>query len=156
MLPQSNQNASKHGQVPATRSPQSIAPLPTWKMADKATLSQALSRVCALQRQYGKTQGELETLVEGFAWALADYAPEQVIAALGQHIRSSPNIPTPSEIIAIIDPPKEPFKPDWSYYNHLLALTKEQGPYAVTQYEADYLAACERHSLGKMGGEGAR
>lgn len=109
-----------------------------------------------MQRQYGKTQGELETLVEGFAWALADYAPEQVIAALGQHIRSSPNIPTPSEIIAIIDPPKEPFKPDWSYYNHLLALTKEQGPYAVTQYEADYLAACERHSLGKMGGEGAR
>jgi len=103
-----------------------------------------------LQRQYGKTQGELETLVEGFAWALADYTPEEVIHALGQHIRRSPNIPTPSEIIAIIDPPVEPFKPDWAFYNHLRDLVKQGGAYAVTQEEADYMTACEKHSLGKL------
>lgn len=103
-----------------------------------------------MQRQYGKTSAELETLVDGFAWALADYSVADVIAAIGQHIRKSPNIPTPSEIVAIIDPPVEPFKPDWAYYNRLRELARDGGPYALSADEIEYIQTCERHSQANM------
>lgn len=85
-------------------------------------------------------------LVEGFAWALADHDTADVINAIGIYVRKNPNIPTPSEIIAIINPPIPPFKPDWAFYNRLVGMIKESGAYAVTSEELDYINACEAHS----------
>ncbi|MBP3958366.1 hypothetical protein J8F10_24215 [Gemmata sp. G18] len=76
--------------------------------SDKERLSIALSQVCALQKQYGKTQAELETLVEGFCWALEDYPMDRILGALAQYVRTKSDIPAPADLVAIIDPPREP------------------------------------------------
>lgn len=69
---------------------------------DKPALSRALSAICVLQAQYGKTPAELKTLVDGFYWALDEYTLEQILKALKEFVKQKPTIPTPSDIIGII------------------------------------------------------
>lgn len=70
-------------------------------------MAEILSQVCALQKQYGKTQAELETLVEGFSWVLADYPMPKIIKAFREYVISHSDIPAPSDIIKLI---KEDFE----------------------------------------------
>lgn len=79
--------------------------------AEKAQLAEALGKVCALQKQYGKTQAELKTLVEGFCWVLADYPMPVILDALAQYIRHNSDIPAPADLVKIIDPPKPELSP---------------------------------------------
>lgn len=119
-----------------------------WTGNEKAALSQILGRVCALQRQYGKSPDDLETLVEGFAWALEGYPLKTVSKAIATYVRSHPDIPTPADIIKILDPPKKEWSPDWEYYRALRDRQKS-GPYALGKKEIDYVYACEEYSLSR-------
>lgn len=74
----------------------------------KMQLAEILSQICALQKNYGKTQTELETLVEGFSWALAGYSMRQIIPAMRKYVLNNSDIPSPSDIIRIIEKPNEP------------------------------------------------
>jgi hypothetical protein len=56
---------------------------------------------------YGKTPAQLENLSGLFVVALGGYTYETVKAAFMIHIRRSSKLPTPADIINIIDPPKE-------------------------------------------------
>lgn len=80
--------------------------------ADKALLSLALGKVCALQKQYGKTAAELETLVEGFCWILEDYPMPAILQAMKTYVAQKADIPTPADLKAIIDPPPQPLSRD--------------------------------------------
>jgi hypothetical protein len=122
----------------------------SWQDQDKVKLNRALAQVCALQRQYGKSPSELSTLVEGFAWALSPYPIAKVIEAIGKYILMRPDIPTPSDIKNIIDPPKPEWSPDWAFYSSLKKMKDERGGYAVDNDEIEYINACERHSLNRM------
>lgn len=84
-----------------------------------------LANVCALQGQYGKTVAELETLVEGFCWVLGGYPVDDIIAAIGQHIRQRRDIPKPADIELIINPP--PPKLSASLYVSLQKKAREGG-----------------------------
>lgn len=55
-----------------------------------------------MQKAYGKTPSELETLVEGFSWALADYTMQNIIKAMREYVLNNSDIPAPSDIIKII------------------------------------------------------
>lgn len=55
-----------------------------------------------MQKAYGKTPDELETLVEGFAWALADYHMPKIMEAFKEYIKNHSDIPAPADIIKII------------------------------------------------------
>lgn len=55
-----------------------------------------------MQKQYGKTAEELETLVEGFAYLLAEYGLYDIREAFMRYIKTEPDIPAPSDIIKII------------------------------------------------------
>lgn len=90
---------------------------------------------------------ELETLVEGFAWCMAQYPVELVIRGIGEYIQTHNDIPTPADIRAIIDPVKPEWKPDWSVYNALKEERKHGGAYALSRDEIEYLAACEKWTL---------
>lgn len=114
-----------------------------WTNQDKAKLALVMGRVCSLQRQYGKTPGDLETLVEGFAWAMGRYSVGDVIRAIGEFILAHPDIPTPADIRAIIDPIPPPFKPNWAVYTSLKKLQETGGAYALGTDEINYLARCE-------------
>lgn len=98
--------ASPDGRPKATASSPSTSSRPHSE-AEKAALAAALGRVCALQKQYGKTAEELETLVEGFSWALSDYPMPDILNALKQYITSHPDIPAPADLRNIIDPPPQ-------------------------------------------------
>lgn len=55
-----------------------------------------------LQKAYGKTKNELETLVEGFAWALEGHDIEDITQAMRIYIKRQSDIPAPHDIIKII------------------------------------------------------
>lgn len=110
--------------------------------SDKEILLRTLAKVCALQQQYGKTEAELDTLVEGFLWALGDYPVEKIIDAIGKHIRKSPTIPTPADIEKIINPPRP--KPDWAVYVSIKKRAQE-GRW-IYQDERDFLSECETYA----------
>jgi hypothetical protein len=98
-----------------------------------------------LQKQFGKTPGQLKNIIDGFCWALQRYPVDMVIAGLGEYIRRKPDIPTPSDIVAIIDPTSLPFQPDKPYYVGLKKLKAEQGQYALSDDEEDYVRQYEEH-----------
>ena len=76
---------------------------------NKQQLAIIISQACALQKQYGKSQEELEILVEGFNWVLADYPIEKILEAFRIYIRNFNDIPAPSDILKIIER-KEKYK----------------------------------------------
>lgn len=71
--------------------------------SDKMQLMEILRQTCALQKAYGKTSDELETLVEGFSWALAEYHIDEITRAMAHYIKTNADIPAPANIIEIIE-----------------------------------------------------
>lgn len=69
----------------------------------KQALAEMLGRICVLQKTYGKTQAELETLVEGFAWILAEHELSDIRDAFKEYITRKSDIPAPADIIKIIE-----------------------------------------------------
>ena len=61
-----------------------------------------LSQICVLQKTYGKTRDELETMVEGFAWALAGFGIDEIREAMRKYILSNSDVPAPNDILNII------------------------------------------------------
>lgn len=114
---------------------------------DKARLAIALSQVCALQQAYGKTRAELETLVDGFCWAMEGYSMESIINALQHWVRGlrKTTIPTPADLLNIIDPPKEPLTA--CVYMEIKKRSRE-GEYIYPK-ERDYCDAFEAQEVAK-------
>ncbi len=63
-----------------------------------------------MQQKYGQTAAEVETLVDGFIWVIeqSSYPFNLWLAAMAKHIMQSTEIPRPADILAIINPPKQP------------------------------------------------
>lgn len=110
---------------------------------------ETLRRVCDLQKQYGKTESQLETMVEGFAWVLTDFTMDRIIWAIGEYIRAKSDIPAPADIHLILNPPKPVWKPDWAYY---VALKRKIAVELYFPYsdEREYLRRCEEFSRNKL------
>lgn len=51
------------------------------------------------QDVYGKTAEQLATAIKLFQAALAEYSPKDIEQAFVEHIKTSPNMPKPSDII---------------------------------------------------------
>ncbi len=120
--------------------------------SEKAQLSKILARVCALQQQYGKTAGELETLVEGFCWVLEGYSMQQIIDAIAVYLKKSASIPTPADIEAIINPPLPNI--EWPLY---ITMQKKKIDsnynYYFTPEEKQFLHDCEDLAMLRQRGE---
>lgn len=121
-----------------------------WAPEDKLALSKVITRVFDAQKQYGKTSEQIENIVAAFCWALGGYPLEQVIDGIRQYILAKPDIPTPSDIKNIIDPQKEPFRPDWKVYERYKKLKEEGRKYALNEDEEKYMLACEEYSLSRL------
>lgn len=121
----------------------------TWSPNDKADLSQILGRVCAAQRSYGKTAADLETIVECFAWAFKNYPVVVVVEALAKHVLQSSEVPTPFDIRQIIDPIKEPWKPDTATYLRLRKKVEDGGTWSLDADEAAYCRAYEDYMVSR-------
>jgi len=120
-----------------------------WADDERARLAKVLCNVFDLQKQYGKTTAQLENVVAGFCWALQAYQVNVVIEGIKRYVLQKSDMPTPADIRQIIDPIVEPWKPDWSIYNRFKKLREEQGPYALSEEEIEYMKSCEAYSLGQ-------
>lgn len=86
-------------------------------------------------------------LVEAFSWALEGYAIDLILDAMKTYLRTpgNVNIPTPSEILAIIDPPKPKFKPDWAVY--ISIKNRMRGDDYVMPKEREYIKKCDNFAI---------
>src|SRR3990167_10013519 len=74
-------------------------------LIDRKALTEALALACILQKTYGKTPAELETLTDGFLWVLGDDFPvADIVTAIGRYCRRQPDLPAPADIANILDP----------------------------------------------------
>lgn len=128
----------------------SISSTIPWKPEEKKSLAIIIGRVFDLQKQFGKQTTQLETIVEGFLWAMEGYPPADVVRGFAEYIRRHSDMPTPSDIVKIIDPPVEDFRPDWDFYNRLKEMLKVGGAYALNDDEFEYMRNCEASSIKKM------
>lgn|GEM_PF-3934209 len=109
----------------------------------------ALATACKLQKQYGQTEAELETLVEGFSMILSDYPMLRIIEAMTHYVRKHPDIPRPSDIEAILNPPRP--KPAWPAY---IGLKKRiHDGYFPLDHERQFLRDCERSAIDQLADE---
>ena len=72
-----------------------------------------LERICSLQHQYGKTEKELETMADGYLWALNDYKLPEIGKAFQEYILKHNDIPTAFDIITIIKTKKPEIESKW-------------------------------------------
>jgi hypothetical protein len=119
-------------------------------LTDKANLAETLTVVCALQQQYGKTERELEILVEGFSRVLKHHPMPFIIQAIEKYTLNNSGIPAPADIEAIINPP--PPKIDWPLYIELKKRLREGNVY-VDQDEKRFIRNCEDLAILRQRGE---
>lgn len=119
----------------------------TWSQDDRKKLAVVIGRVFDLQKQYGKNAGQLQNIVDGFLWVLSEYPVQKVIQAFGQYIRTKTDMPTPCEIVRIIDPQPLEWVPDKSLYITLKEILKKDGPFGLDTDEIEYIKKYELHML---------
>lgn len=118
---------------------------------EKAELAKTLSRICAMQQKYGQTPAEVETLVDGFIWVIEStrYPLNLWLAAMAKHILQSTEIPRPADILAIIDPPKEPLST--AMYIKIMKDCTTGGKFLYGD-KKDFVDAYETQEMAKMRG----
>lgn len=116
--------------------------------AEKEALSLALGRVCELQKQFGKTTAELETMVEGFCWILGDYPMSTILDAIRVYVKKNNDIPVPADIEKIINPPQE--RLSGAVYIQLKKNLRDD--IYVTPEQREYCKAYERQEMDKVRG----
>lgn len=99
-----------------------------------------------MQQQFGKNEADLETLVDGFCWILGDYDTSLVFNGFREYLSNNNNIPTPADIIQIINPrPKPKPKRNWSSTAFIdIKRRSREGQFitdAEKQYCEDFIAA---------------
>jgi len=124
----------------------------------KPTISEdakAGMQLCSLVAQcfdslnvYGKTTDQLENIAGAFQLVLGDYDIDTVSKAFAKHLRRSSTMPTPADIVNIIDPP--PQKLSGAVY---ISLKKQLiDNIFTTDEERAYIAAYERQEMDKLRG----
>jgi hypothetical protein len=116
-----------------------------WSVAEKSSLALVIGKVFDLQKQYGKQTGQIENIIDGFCWAMQEYPADLVIRGFGQYILDHSDIPTPSDIVKIIDQKPPAWKPDKAYYISLKDIHKQHGPYGLDSEEVEYIRRYEEH-----------
>lgn len=106
-------------------------------------LHEALSKCLMAQRTYGKQVDDLPNIMLVFAECLSQYAQNEIQDAFSVHLRSSPDFPTPSDIIKILENKTNGRdKPNGFVYQRLVQRMRdgEQLNSSEYQYVKDYEA----------------
>jgi hypothetical protein len=89
-----------------------------WSDSDKKAIAEAYTALTLILNTYGKDDLMKERLRAWQAVLEPDYTADQVCAAMMAHAKQSREMPTPADLIKIIDPP-EP-KITYAEYKHAL------------------------------------
>lgn len=127
--------------------PKKSSEVKPWEPADKAALAEVIGHLFDLQKQFGKTTGQLENVVAGFCWAMASYPAQEVIRGFGEYIKHHADMPTPSDIVKIIDPKPEKIVYDKQIYYKYQQILKEEGPFGLNGDQIEYCRDYEEAML---------
>lgn len=108
-------------------------------------LTEALGQCCSIQKAYGKQMGDLQTMVTAFHQILAEYPLARVQDGFRQYIKRNSTIPTPADIVNLIDP--LPPHLDATFYRVLIDKKKNGG---LSYEEYRYVSAYEENQLEKL------
>ena len=111
-------------------------------------LTDLLCQCYASQTPYGDKAQMMALRDQMFQLVLADCTIEEIRKAFIMHIARSPNLPTPHDIVALIDPTMQPLSQ--AMY---IKLTKKQipgNPYSLTESEKRYIERFEANELRKI------
>lgn len=106
-----------------------------------------LDTTFAVLDTYGRKPDQLEEIAMLFVVMLKGYPLEKIKDGFMQHMRRSSKMPTPADIINIIDPlPPEPWKPDWAVY---VGMKQQYNRGNLSHYSEGYayIKRCERWSM---------
>lgn len=121
---------------------------PQFSREEMESLTRALEKVCEFQKGYNKTPEQFADLLEGFIMILAEHKMEEIIEGLGIYVSNYSDIPSPNDILDVIDPQ---FKPDRGIYDHLLHRRKINGLEDLSAREQKYMALCEQEKMKEAG-----
>lgn len=100
---------------------------------------------------YGKTPDQLISIQKLFLWALGGFDVKTVLNAFGKYLYRGTTMPTPADIIAIIDPPAPP-KERLSGAVYVSLKKQIVDNIFITPKEREYMAAYEKQELDKVRG----
>lgn len=95
---------------------------------------------------YGKTPEQMQSTVKLFCLVLEGQELPKVRSAFREWVTRNSKLPTPADIMNIIDPPKQEWKPDWPMYVAIKRKIANDGYYVYGE-ERDFLRRCERFAL---------
>ena len=98
-------------------------------------------------RKYGEAADTTAIREAGFQWMLEDYTIEEVTDAFKQYLKVGKEIPTPADIIEILDPTVKPLCP--RMYSSLVARSKK-GKFELTWEEWKYIEQYENQQLSRL------
>lgn len=107
-------------------------------------LTDLLAQTYALLKKYGEKADLTELRDTGFQWLLSDYPISTIEAAFRKYLTTAREIPTPADILAIIDPKTQPL--DRAVYIRL----SRKDPGDLDWQERDYMRAFERQEMRKL------
>jgi hypothetical protein len=95
-------------------------------------------------KKFGESADVADMRDAGFQLVLAEYPIDEVQRAFVQYLKTGKEIPTPADIIEILDPSVKPMC--GRMYQRLVEQSK-QGPFALTRAEIDYIQQYELKQL---------
>ncbi|TGE04646.1 hypothetical protein [Hymenobacter fodinae] len=95
-------------------------------------------------RKYGEAADVTAVRDAGFQWMLGEYNIDQVRNAFRQYLKTGKEIPTPADIVEILDPSVKPMC--GRVYQRLVERSRE-GPFALTLAEQDYMDRYEQQQI---------
>lgn len=97
---------------------------------------------------FGKTPDQLTNIIKAFVMQLSEYSYEQVRTAFRAYIKRNIVMPKPADIVNLIDPPKQEWKPDWPVYIALKKRIQRDG-YYVYGVEREFLKRCDDFAIAR-------
>ena len=116
-----------------------------WEVKLDAILSMCFDTFKA----YGKTYDQMDNISRAFKLVLMPYSTKQIQDAFAKHLSTGDEMPTPKDIVAIIDPSTQPRK--WSATAFMDIKRRQREGQFISKEEADY---CENYIKAQL--EGAR
>jgi len=112
-------------------------------------LTELLTQCFDALKVYGKEPEQVVNLIKVFVMVLGDYTFEQVHAAFRTYLKQSNELPAPSDIVKIIEPPPPVYSS--AMYVQIKKNLRE-GNVFVTDEEKAYVRAYEKQELAKVRG----
>lgn len=88
-----------------------------WTNSEKTELAKLLAIMSVIQKSYGR-EIDIKMTINAWEYVIGEYRASQVLAATEAYMKKSNDIPSPADLIKIIEPP--PAKITYAEYKHAL------------------------------------